>query len=240
VREASLETVRADAVECGLVDEVVAVLGTGKEAEVYVGLWKHIPLALKVYRIHRTPNKKNSMIGYGPDRMTVIAAREFTILNKAYKAGVPVPTPARRVDNMFTMRFLGDGQRAASLREINLENPQETAQQALNVVEKMLSSCIVHGDLSEYNILVVDGKLFVIDFPQALEFSSRIERHRLVREAERYLQRDLMNLEGFFSKLQVRIDANLEFHRLQREYPDLLPWTKVTSAPNTEDNLELP
>jgi len=105
VREASLETVRADAVECGLVDEVVAVLGPGKEADVYVGLWKHIPLALKVYRIHRTPNKKNSMIGYGPDRMTVIAAREFTILNKAYKAGVPVPTPARRVDNMFTMRF---------------------------------------------------------------------------------------------------------------------------------------
>ena len=104
----------------------------------------------------------------------------------------------------------------------------------------MLSSCIVHGDLSEYNILVADGKLFVIDFPQALEFSSRIERHRLVREAERYLQRDLMNLEGFFSRFQVRIDANLEFHRLQREYPDLLPWTKVTSAPNTEDNLELP
>jgi len=138
------------------------------------------------------------------------------------------------------MRFLGDGQRAASLREIDLENPQETAQQALNVLEKMLSSCIVHGDLSEYNILLADGRLFVIDFPQAVEFSSRVERHRLVRDAERYLQRDLRNLECFFSKLEVKIDADQEFHRLQREYPDLLPWTKVTSAPNTEDNLELP
>ena len=239
VREASLETVRADAVECGLVDEVVAVLGTGKEADVYVGLWKDIPIALKVYRIHRTPNKKNSMIGYGPDRMTVIAAREFTILNKAYRAGVPVPTPARRVDNMFTMRFLGEDQRALSLREINLENPQEMAEQALRVVEKMLGSCIVHGDLSEYNILVVDGKLFVIDFPQAIEFSSRVERHRLVKDAERLLWRDLRNLECLFSKLGVRIDANMEFHRLQREYPDLLPWTEATSVP-TQDILELP
>src|SRR2546426_5710657 len=68
VREASLETVRADAVECGLVDEVVAVLGTGKEADVYVGLWKHIPLALKVYRIHRTEQEElRDRIRSGPD-----------------------------------------------------------------------------------------------------------------------------------------------------------------------------
>ena len=177
VREASLETVRADAVECGLVDEVVAVLGTGKEADVYVGLWKGTPLALKVYRIHRTSNKKNSKIGYGPDRMGLIAAREFTILNKAYRAGVPVPTPARRVDNMFTMRFLGGDQRALSLREMSLDNPAETARQALGLVEKMLAACIVHGDLSEYNILHVEERLFMIDFPQAIDFSSRVERH---------------------------------------------------------------
>jgi RIO kinase 1 len=239
VREASLETVRADAVECGLVDQVVAVLGTGKEADVYIGLWKEVPLALKVYRIHRTSNKKNSMIGYGPDRMTLIAAREFTILNKAYRTGVPVPTPARRVDNMFTMRFLGDGQRAPSLREVSLENPRETAQQTLEVVEKMLRSCIVHGDLSEYNILVAEGKLFVIDFPQAVDFSSKIERHRLVKEAERLLQRDLENLQSFFSRLGVDLDASYEFQRLRRDYPELLPWTKKdpTAIPETRHEL---
>src|SRR5215831_9784273 len=148
VREASLETVRGDAIECGLVDEVVTVLGTGKEADVYVGLWKGTPLALKVYRIHRTPNKKNSMIGYGPDRMGLIAAREFTILTKAYRAGVPVPTPARRVDNMLTMRFMGGDQKAPSLRELSIENPEETSRQAISLVDKLLSACIVHGDLS--------------------------------------------------------------------------------------------
>ncbi len=112
VREVSLENVRADAIENGLVDDVVTVLATGKEADVYLGLWKDVPLALKVYRLHRTPHKKKSVIGYALDRVGAIAAREFTILQKAYRAGVPVPTPARRVDNMFTMRFLGDAEKA--------------------------------------------------------------------------------------------------------------------------------
>ncbi len=93
VEEVSLETVQADAVENGLVDEVVSVLGTGKEANVYLGLWKDSPLALKVYRLHRTPHKKKAAIGYSPDRMGLIAAKEFTILEKAYRAGVSVPTP---------------------------------------------------------------------------------------------------------------------------------------------------
>src|SRR2546422_5409697 len=69
VEEVSLDSLRADAVENGLVDEVVSVLATGKEADVYVGLWKKVPLALKVYRLHRTPHKKKSAIGYSVDRM---------------------------------------------------------------------------------------------------------------------------------------------------------------------------
>src|SRR2546422_4163841 len=72
VEEVSLDSLRADAVENGLVDEVVSILATGKEADVYVGLWKRIPLALKVYRLHKTPHKKvrDRVLGrsYGPDR----------------------------------------------------------------------------------------------------------------------------------------------------------------------------
>ena len=189
------------------------------------GLWKGATLALKVYRIHRTSNKKNSKIGYGPDRMGLIAAREFTFLNKAYRAGVPVPTPAMRVDNMFTMRFLGEGQRAPSLREVSLDNPAETARQALALVEKMLAACIVHGDLSEYNILRVEGRLFIIDFPQAIDFSSKVERHRLVGDAELLLTRDLRNLQAFFLRYEVVIDANAEFQRLRKDHQDILPWS---------------
>ena len=74
VEEVSLDGLRADAVENGLVDEVVSILATGKEADVYVGLWKKVPLALKVYRLHKTLHKKKSAIGYSVDRMGQIAA----------------------------------------------------------------------------------------------------------------------------------------------------------------------
>ena len=214
VREVSLETVRADAVENGLLDDEVAVLGTGKEANVYVGLWKGSPLALKVYRLHSTPHKKKGAMGYAQDRMGAIAAREFTILLKAYRAGVPVPTPARRVDNMFTMRFLGDEQAAPLLKDSFLEDPQEAATQALALVRKLFDVCIVHGDLSEYNLVYWLGQLFVIDFPQAVDFSSRVDRHRRLREAGPLMLRDLRNLESYFAGYKVGIHAEAEYCRL--------------------------
>src|SRR5437763_14941030 len=93
VQEISLDSVAADAVDNGLVDEVVAVLGTGKEANVYLGLWKGSPLALKVYRLHSTPHRKKAKIGYAPDMVGAVAARECRSLEKAYRAGSRVPTP---------------------------------------------------------------------------------------------------------------------------------------------------
>jgi len=196
VREVSLETVRADAIECGLVDDVVTILASGKEADVYLGLWKGAPLALKAYRLHRRPHKKKSAIGYSLDKVGAVAAREFTILEKAYRAGVPVPTPARRADNMFTMRFLGDEQRAPLLKDADLEQPEEVARQALALVEKLIDAFIVHSDLSEYNIVMWGERLFAIDFPQAVDFSSRVTRHVRVEEAKPMLLRDLRNLKA--------------------------------------------
>lgn len=214
VKEMSLDTVRADAIENGLVDEIVAVLGTGKEADVYLGLWKGANIVLKVYRLHRTPHKKKAVIGYALDQMGAIAAREFTILQKAYRAGVPVPTPARRVDNMFTMRFLGDDSKAPLLKGSVLNQPRELAKQAINLVEKLLDAFIVHGDLSEYNIIFWEDRLFVIDFPQAVDFSSKMDRHILVQKAKPLLLRDLKNLENYFARYHVELDADNEFNRL--------------------------
>ena len=183
VKEVSLDTVTADAIENGLVDEIVAMLGTGKEADVYLGLWKDAPLVLKVYRLHRTPHKKKAVMGYAVDRMGAIAAREFTILQKAYRAGVPVPTPARRVDNMFTMRFLGGEAKAPLLKDVELDRPEEVAKHAIDLVERLLEAFIVHGDLSQYNLLYWNDRLFVIDFPQAVDFSSNVDRHIRLEEA---------------------------------------------------------
>ena len=218
VEEVSLDSLRADAVENGLVDEVVSVLATGKEADVYVGLWKKVPLALKVYRLHRSPNKKRAAIGYSVDRMGLIAGNEFTILEKAYRAGIPVPTPARRVDNMFTMRFLGDETKARRLKDVDLDEPEESATQALEIVEKLLDAFIVHGDLSEYNLLLYRDRIFVIDFPQAVDLSSRPNRHRLLEKAKPMLRRDLVNVARYFSQYDIEIDALAEYDRLMTKF----------------------
>jgi RIO kinase 1 len=210
----SPDVASADAIENGLVDEIVAILGTGKEADVYLGHWKGANLVLKVYRLHRTPHKKKAVIGYAIDRIGLIAAREFTILEKAYRAGVPVPTPARRVDNMFTMRYLGGETKAPLLKDAVLDEPEDAAKQAVVLVEKLLDAHIVHGDLSEYNLLIWNGRLFVIDFPQAVDFSSNVTRHILIEEAKPLLLRDLRNIEHFFRRHDVKLDAESEYRRL--------------------------
>jgi len=214
VEEVSLDSLRADAVESGLVDEIVSVLATGKEADVYVGLWKNVPLALKVYRLHRTPHRKRAAIGYSVYRMGLIAANEFTMLEKAYRAGVPVPAPARRVDNMFTMRFLGDETNARRLKDLDLDEPEQFAQQAVGIIQKLLDAFIVHGDLSEYNLLLFQERVFAIDFGQALDLSSRTNRHRRFEDAKPLLLRDLENVARYFSQYDVEIDAVGEYNRL--------------------------
>jgi len=210
----SPDVASADAIENGLVDDVVTLLGTGKEADVYLGRWRGANLVLKVYRLHRTPHKKKAVIGYSMDRIGMIAAREFTILEKAYRAGVPVPTPARRVDNMFTMRYLGGESKAPLLKDAVLDEPEIVAEEAIALVEKLLDAHIVHGDLSEYNILYWNSRLFVIDFPQAVDFSSNVTRHILIEEAKPLLLRDLKNLAHFFKRHDVELDAENEYNRL--------------------------
>ena len=219
VEEVSLDTVRADAVENGLVDEVVSILATGKEADVYVGLWKNVRLALKVYRLHRTPHRKKSQIGYSVDRVGQIAANEFTFLEKAYRAGVRVPTPARRVDNMFTMRFLGDQSNARQLKDVELINPEAIMLQVLEIIEHLLlDACIIHGDLSQYNLLLFNDNVFVIDFPQAIDLSSRVNRQRRFENAKPLLQRDLENIGRYFAKYDLDLDSRSEYERLSGEF----------------------
>jgi len=210
----NLETVRADAIEGGLADEVVTIIGTGKEADVYLALWKGAPLALKVYRLHRTAQRKNSRIGYSQDRMGALAGKEFTTLQKAYQAGVPVPTPARRADNMFTMRFIGETVKAPQLKDVELDDPRSVSSQAVAIVSGLFKACIVHGDLSEYNLLRSGDRLFAIDFLQSIDFSARVDRHRKIETAKPLLMRDLQNLERHFARYNVQIDAASEYDRL--------------------------
>ncbi len=85
---------------------------------------------------------------------------------------------------MFTMRFLGDETNARRLRDLDLDEPEQYAREALGIVEKLLDAFIVHSDLSEYNLLLFRDRIFVIDFPQAGDLSSRPNRHRRFEDAQ--------------------------------------------------------
>src|SRR3972149_5559562 len=80
------------------------------------------PCGVKVHRPFGPPPR-----GAGPtkvDTMAWIAAHEFELLRQAWKAGVRVPTPARRVENMLAMRYLGDADGPAPrLQDVRLDEP---------------------------------------------------------------------------------------------------------------------
>jgi RIO kinase 1 len=115
---------------------------------------------------------------------------------------------------MFTMRFLGGEAKAPLLKDVELDRPEEVAKHAIDLVERLLEAFIVHGDLSQYNLLYWNNRLFVIDFPQAVDFSSNVDRHIRLEEAKPLLLRDLENLESYFAKYGVQLSAEDEYHRL--------------------------
>lgn len=119
---------------------------------------------------------------------------------------------------MFTMRFLGDEANARRLKELDLEKPEEVASQAVGVVEKLLDAFIVHGDLSEYNLLLYHDRVFAIDFPQAIDLSSRPGRPREFEKAKPLLLRDLQNVSNYFAQYDIEINAEAEYERLRIKF----------------------
>jgi len=158
----------ADAIlSSGLATEVVGLISAGKEADVYLASYKGSPLAVKCYRLYRTSHK-----GGGPiklDSMGWKAAKEYEMTFQAWKGGAKVPAPARRVENMFSMRYLGNETGPAPrLSDVRLEDPEEFLKMVMSGVEALARAGVVHTDLSPYNILVHSGDPWFIDLSEAL------------------------------------------------------------------------
>src|SRR2546427_11565836 len=141
----------------GLATEVVGLISAGKEANVYLARYNGAPLAIKSYRLYRTSHR-----GGGPvkqDSMGWRAAHEYEMMRQAWKGGVRVPTPARRVGNRFSMRDLGPGNGPAPRpKDGGLEDPRGFLDQVLDIVRRLIGAGVVHGDLSAFNILVHEGE----------------------------------------------------------------------------------
>jgi RIO kinase 1 len=125
---------------------------------------------------------------------------------RAQKAGVRVPNPIAVERNVLVMEYLGTEEgRAKRLSEVDVENPGTAFEVVREYARRLYSSGLVHGDLSEYNVVFHEGQLVVLDMGQAVTV-----HHPNSRE---FLERDCENVASFFGRqgLEVSVDDMLEF-----------------------------
>ncbi len=153
--------------DCGLATEVGHRLGSGKEADVYLARDGEALVAVKVYRQYRTSHRGGGAIKLR--EMGDRAVREFELLAYAWQGGARVPRPGRRVENMFSMEYLGgpDGP-APELQHVDLKEPDAFLEQTVRGVEGLAEAGLVHSDLSPFNILVYRGEPWFIDLAAAV------------------------------------------------------------------------
>ena len=214
LREPTYREVVETILSAGLATEVAGLISAGKEASVYLGRYRGAPLAIKAYRLYRTSHRGGRPIK--PDSMGWRAAREFELLRQAWKAGVRVPAPARRVENMFSMRYVGDADGPAPrLQDVRLDDPRGFLSEVLGLVEALARAGVVHGDLSAFNVLVHGGDPWLIDFSEAV----RVDRlgvapWRRLAAATDMLTHGLGALQVYFRKYDVAIETEPFVSRL--------------------------
>lgn len=194
-------------ISSGLATEVVCLISAGKEADVYLATYNGAPIAVKVYRMFRTSHKGGSPVK--ADSMGWLAAREFELTRQAFKGGARVPAPARRVENMFSMRFIGgeDGP-APRLNDVRLDDPEGSLRDVLAGVRTLAAAGVVHSDLSAFNILVHEGAHWFIDLSEGMRVDRTGDNPRMhLSEARMYLERGLSALQKYYGRYGLLIDA---------------------------------
>ncbi|MFX1337590.1 MAG: serine protein kinase RIO [Promethearchaeota archaeon] len=191
----------------GPLERIEGVISAGKEANIYLA-YDHNDkeVAIKIYKIDSNTSKwmRNYIIGDPrfkkiPHNVSKIiflwASKEFKNLKRAYKADLRVPRPIYIKNNILLMEYIGFGAIPAPLLKdikdpINLE---EIFNEILHFIKVLYQKArLVHGDLSEFNILYHNQKPVVIDISQAVSTEHP--------KAEVYLTRDIKNVFNYFEK----------------------------------------
>jgi RIO kinase 1 len=210
-----------DMLNRGIIYELNGAVSSGKEAKVYWGKNKEgVDLAVKIYLTSSAEFKKG-MHKYieGDPRfkdvkhdtrslMAVWAQKEFRNLGEALAAKVRVPQPIAVKSNVVVMEFIGkEGVSAPSLKEQPPANPERVYRTIVTYIKRLYRKAkIVHGDLSEYNIMMWKGKVVVFDVSQSVSI-----QHPL---ADFMLRRDLANVNRFFSRLDVKVFPVEELYKM--------------------------
>lgn len=184
-------------------------VSTGKEANVFHATTRAgESLAVKIFRTNTATFRSFMTYISGdprfedvrPNRRDVVyawAQKEYKNLLRLAEAQVRVPMPYEQNQNVLVMEFIGsDRAPAPRLKDLPPEDPEAAWETMLEQCRRTyVEAGLVHGDLSEYNILNWKGELVTIDVAQGV-----LLRHPMRREL---LLRDATNLSRFFRKLGV-------------------------------------
>lgn len=206
-------------VEQGIIEEVVRPLMSGKEAQVYLVVAHGEQRVAKIYKEatersfkHRSEYTEGRKVRNTRDQRALgkrsrygrsqqeesWRAAEADVIYRLRDAGVRVPEPIVYIDNVLVMELVVDGNDEPAPRLVDVNLSKEQAEEMFEVlvrdVVKMLCAGLVHGDLSEFNVLAGTHGTVIIDFPQSVDAASN-------RNARKLLLRDMGNLTRFFGAI---------------------------------------
>ena len=203
-------------VDDGLVDDVISRLMSGKEADVYVVRCGDEIRCAKVYKEASKRSFKQAVV-YQEGRR-VRSSRDARAMEKGSKygrkqheevwqntevdalfklaaAGVRVPTPYVCLDGVLLMELItdADGNVAPRLNDVALSAEQALIDhgKVIRYVVRMLCAGLIHGDLSEFNVLVDAEGPVIIDLPQVVDAAAN-------NQARAMLERDVNNMRNYY------------------------------------------
>lgn len=192
-----------------LISSIGGILDVGKESDIYMAIspeGKH--LAVKFMRIGRTSFKQVRRVrDYGVldiqswyKACCLAARKEFIGLKKLYKIGVKVPEPISFNRHVVVMSSFKGFELS---KVVSIDAPEIILDEIINNLKLAFKKAkIIHGDLSEYNVLVNnEGEILIIDWAQWITVKHASWKQILIR--------DISNITNFFSrKFNVKVDIN--------------------------------
>ncbi|XP_014093370.1 serine/threonine-protein kinase RIO1 [Bactrocera oleae] len=221
----------------GFIQEINGCISTGKEANVYHGVSKDDDeYAIKIYKtsilIFKDRDKyvsgefrfRHGYCRHNPRKMVrTWAEKEMRNYLRMHNAGVPVPEPLLLRSHVLVMRFCGkNGWPSPKLKDVELttSKARELYRECVVLMWRIYNKCkLVHADLSEFNILLQDGQLIIIDVSQSVEHDHP--------HAFDFLRKDCANISDFFRKRSV---ATMTVKEL---------FDFITDQSITEENMEV-
>lgn len=195
-----------------VISDIHGCISTGKEANVYYATSTEGERAIKVYKtsilVFKDRDKyvagefrfRHGYCRHNPRKMVRLwAEKEMRNLLRMHSNGVPCPSPILMRGHVILMEFIGkDGWAAPRLKDAELSSTKarELYLECIHIMRNIYHKCkLIHADFSEYNILLHEGRLCVIDVSQAVEHDHP--------QALEFLRKDCANITDFFHRKQV-------------------------------------